>query len=351
MRKLLSLILIAALVFSLCSCFVSSVIPEDALVIDYSGDEDKLRDDFYDALCDMQNSVAVRGTSERFAMEDLLEMDYGAFWVKSFSMKTYGKTTVYDLEYWDISSEELLTMKQEIDDEINAIILTIPAGSTTWDKLLRVHDQLIIRIKYDKSETASHCKDCYGALVNRSATCSGYASAFYLITAKLNIPCPLVYSETHTWNKMLIASEERYIDVTWDDPDENSSGGIPYICHDYFGVTEADLENVPQHTIIRNNDSALIYDSGMVGNYHKHYNLMLSSADGTTIVNALTRQYSSGCNVLTIRFYDHGDYLATLNAWTADEGEELLQTLVSAGIRGDITLWYNDELNIINIGL
>lgn len=352
MRKLLSIILISAVSLSLFSCVsASSAIPEDALVIDYSGDSKVLADAFEEAISDLVPAVTVTGTSDKFSMEDLMEMDHGCFWVESFSISGRGKTTTYRFNYYDLTSDEISSMKAEIDSQITEIIMSIPAGSSSWDKLLTVHDELVRRIDYDRSEHADHCMDCYGALVLHRATCSGYASAFYLISDKLNLPCPLVYSETHTWNKMLISSDERYIDVTWDDPDQYSSEGMAYICHDYFGLTEEEIGAVDQHQIVRNADINMIYDIGIVGNYHRHYGYLLSSSDQETVQNALLTQLNLGSSVLTLRFATDRDYITIRDNWTADDYSDLLELLGSLGVDGEINVWFNDDIRTVNIGL
>lgn len=76
----------------------------------------------------------------------------------------------------------------------------------------------------------------YGALVDGSAVCQGYAAAFNLMAGKCGLQsmavCGRAAGVSHAWNYIKTGSKYRYIDCTWDDT------GKEKISYQYFYVTE-----------------------------------------------------------------------------------------------------------------
>ena len=61
----------------------------------------------------------------------------------------------------------------------------------------------------------------YGALVEGSTVCYGYASAFKLLCDRLDLPCWSVGGTSegvgHQWNIVCLDGENYIVDCTWDD--------------------------------------------------------------------------------------------------------------------------------------
>jgi transglutaminase/protease-like cytokinesis protein 3 len=46
------------------------------------------------------------------------------------------------------------------------------------------------------------------------ANCQGYSIMLYLMLERLNMPCKVIYNETHMWNEVLVNGKWEVFDVT-----------------------------------------------------------------------------------------------------------------------------------------
>lgn len=132
----------------------------------------------------------------------------------------------------DTYLEESFTSKEEVESAVNqvntikqAIISNLP--SDDYSKILIVHDWLVENISYNLQESSANDYNIYGALVNKTAVCEGYAESLKFILDEIGIPCILVCgtatnsegtTEQHEWNYVQLNGKWYAIDVTWDDP-------------------------------------------------------------------------------------------------------------------------------------
>lgn len=134
----------------------------------------------------------------------------------------------------------------ELIDDVNAAAASMPAtGSTRYQKLKSLHDELARHVSYDNDAVAYYEQngtvagsyvqafDIYGALARGKAVCEGYAEAFKYLCDRAGIPCVVVggnaytsrYStgESHMWNAVQMEDGKWYnVDVTWDDQDSGT---------------------------------------------------------------------------------------------------------------------------------
>ncbi len=132
----------------------------------------------------------------------------------------------------------------------DAVKACIRQDMSAKQKAKAIHDYLIQKCTYDHEVAAlpsSQYDDAftaYGALVDGSAVCQGYAAAFNLMAQNCGLQsmavCGRAGGVAHAWNYVKLGSSNRYIDCTWDDTDKK---GIRY---DYFNVTEEKMRE--QHT-------------------------------------------------------------------------------------------------------
>lgn len=153
-------------------------------------------------------------------------------------------TTTYTVEigtnngrnYWN----ETFTSEEQIEDAILAIeaqkreIEKYARGSAE-NQIKVVHDSLVELLEYDSTISEDNIYNIYGALINRSTVCEGYARAFKAMMDDLNIPCLIAcgigqnssgQTESHAWNYVMIDGKWYAIDVTWDDPIIIGSGRV-----------------------------------------------------------------------------------------------------------------------------
>jgi len=122
--------------------------------------------------------------------------------------------------------------------------------ATDYDKALFVHDWLCDTVNYDEGVDDLPVHTAYGALVDKKAVCDGYANAYVYLLGKLDITeCYLIGGDTvgndtpygHAWNLVELDGAAYYVDVTWDDLDNELDPTTPneyIVSHSYFLLGE-----------------------------------------------------------------------------------------------------------------
>ena len=99
--------------------------------------------------------------------------------------------------------------------------------SDTYENIKMIHDYLINNVEYDDTVSRKNIYNIYGALVNKSSVCEGYAKAFKYLADGLGIENTLVIGtgvntngqrENHAWNYVKLRDKWYAVDCTWDDP-------------------------------------------------------------------------------------------------------------------------------------
>lgn len=144
---------------------------------------------------------------------------------------TYGyKRSVF------LTKEQQAAKMEEADKAASeAVRLCIRPWMSDQQKARAIHDYIIHNCEYGIIEDSF---TAYGALVNRSAACKGYAAAFNLMAAKCGLQsmavCGTSLGGDHAWNYVKLGNVYRYIDCTWDDTGILGNG----VAYTYFNVTE-----------------------------------------------------------------------------------------------------------------
>lgn len=115
--------------------------------------------------------------------------------------------------------------------------ICVKPGMADWQIALSIHDYLIVNSAYDDSLKNL---GSYDLLVDGTAVCSGYTSAYQDLMLRAGIDCRYVVSKKmdHAWNLVKIDGAWYHVDLTWDDPTPNSAG---YVSHQYFLRTDAEI--------------------------------------------------------------------------------------------------------------
>lgn len=120
-----------------------------------------------------------------------------------------------------------------------AIASCVTDGMSNYEIAKALHDYLATHNEYDmrlySGNLPALSRTSYGALVNRTSVCSGYALAYQHLMEDAGIPCEYVTGMTtrgsHAWNIVQIDGEWYHVDVTWDDPTPDREG---YVRYKYF---------------------------------------------------------------------------------------------------------------------
>lgn len=118
------------------------------------------------------------------------------------------------------------------------------SGLTDLQKALKLHDWLLLNCRYDATCAYLSYSE-YGAIVNGTAVCAGYARAYKDLLDRVGVEAEYVggymapsagqNQQPHAWNVVTIDGKKYYVDVTADDPVPDSPGRTR---HTYFLISE-----------------------------------------------------------------------------------------------------------------
>ncbi len=166
------------------------------------------------------------------------------------------KTVTFTYSY---SAAQIQQMKTAYAAAVAKALSCIYPGMTDFDKILTMHDYLILNAKYDYENYLAGTIpaisfSAYGVLVNGVGVCDGYALAFKDLLTRLGITVIKVNSETmyHSWNMVYLGGKWYHVDVTWDDaifPAESGWLNNDYdlegsVFHDNFLLSDAAAVNI-----------------------------------------------------------------------------------------------------------
>lgn len=140
-----------------------------------------------------------------------------------------------ELPFYDANSTKQAI--QRVETRVNECLKTVENCNSDYAKVKGIHDWLVANISYDYNHFD---QSLYAALVQGSAVCAGYVSAFDYIAKKAGIETIQVsgvghstptQNENHAWNLVKLEGKWYELDLTWDDP---KKGTEPY--RDFFLV-------------------------------------------------------------------------------------------------------------------
>lgn len=147
------------------------------------------------------------------------------------------------------TSEEVQTLKVQIDHSLEACLSGVPEGADEYYIVKYFYDYLISNTEYDKN--APDNQNICSVFLGGRSVCQGYAEAFQYMLQNMNIQAFLVTGftngERHAWNLVRVNGEYYYIDPTWGDASYTLEGEpaesayAPPINFDYFLVTTDEL--------------------------------------------------------------------------------------------------------------
>lgn len=117
----------------------------------------------------------------------------------------------------NVSPEDFEFIRSEISEETEKILLHIRHDMNDFEKVMTVHDYMVLNYQYDTTGIVNDITIMNG----KKGMCMSYAFAFNHIMNQLGIESTYVSSEAmhHAWNLVKIDGNWYHIDVTWDDPE------------------------------------------------------------------------------------------------------------------------------------
>lgn len=145
---------------------------------------------------------------------------------------------------------------KQFNNKVEEILKKIPTNATQIAKEKFIHNYLVLNTTYDHKsanlgelefgQAISHDWDVYGALVEGSAVCEGYAKAFAYLCRCVGINATTITGTSHgvghMWNAVLLDNEWYLVDVTWNDGDHDNDE-TNWLDYTYFNRTSKQFES------------------------------------------------------------------------------------------------------------
>ena len=154
---------------------------------------------------------------------DYLRYQYGG-WTCGISISDNGTTCKltfsYAMTYYTTADEE-----EEVDAKVQEVISSLALdGKNEYGKIKSIYDYICEHVVYDYehlSDTSYKTQfTAYGALIDGTSVCQGYAVLFYRLALEAGIDARVIigesYGEGHAWNIVRIGEKYYYLDSTWD---------------------------------------------------------------------------------------------------------------------------------------
>ncbi|NCA67740.1 MAG: hypothetical protein EOM87_06730 [Clostridia bacterium] len=182
------------------------------------------------AIYNFKESVDVKGygitTNNVKDYLDSVYEDYpNLFYFTEYEYNYDNKNSVTKISFKYIATKsEYESMKIQYEAEIQKVGSCISSGMTDIEKVIAVHDYLVLQTKYDeanyiKGSLPSVSYSSYGCIVKKVCVCAGYARAFCDIMNRLDIDVKYIESDgmNHAWNMVKVDGRWYHVDVTWGD--------------------------------------------------------------------------------------------------------------------------------------
>ncbi len=182
----------------------------------------------------------------------------------------------YDLPYDEAYSREDVAAYEEA---VTSALNRVNESMTSLQKALVLHDYLAQHTEYDLTYSNYNS---YNALVDGAAVCQGYTMAYLDLLNRAGVPCATSASEAmnHIWNLVQIDGDWYHVDVTWDDPVNDTLGQALHTNFLRSDIGIADAESSGHYGWVDDYDcTSTKYDAGW---FWSACNSAIGMVDNTT---------------------------------------------------------------------
>lgn len=281
MKKLMSLLLCAAVVFSLSGCAGTELIAniKNFNLMTYLGDRtdwatvqveepaagspykyyfnrlgNKEKQAYSNILAEieaMPAAVEIPSLTQKelsAVFEALLyDNPYLFFIGRNCTITTTGTKSYFNAEYV-MTAAEYSSRKQALEGKADKIAAGF-SNKDRFDAELYIHDTIIDTCAYSNTGAEDE-SSAYGALVTGAAACEGYAKAAKLLLDLAGTDCFVLGGmaknahggyESHMWNMVNIDGDFYHLDTTWDDPVSQGESKANDPVYAYFNITDTEI--------------------------------------------------------------------------------------------------------------
>ena len=206
---------------------------------------------------------------------------------------------------------------------------------TDEQKLLLLHDRLAVwnQYGYPEGKTPIEAHTAYGALVNRTSVCQGYAMAYMYLLNRIGIESYYCSSDTlvHGWNIVKLGGKWYHVDVTWDDIgwDTDVNGAQGNVIHDNFLRSSNGIRSTGHE--------ADDYDTTPADTKYDNYFWQNSQSEFQLVKD---RIYYIDHKAASIKVYGQQDNICSVKAiWQADQSSNWMGNFSMLSSNGETLLY------------
>ena len=240
--------------------------------------------------------------------------------------------------HFRFTAEERIRYAAELEAAADQLLNHLPSEKDPYFTELHLHDQLNRDCTYDTEAAADKqgsdviAYTAYGALVDGSAVCEGYARAMQLLLNRVGIAATVINGtaveteESHMWNLIKLNDNYYYLDPTWND---NQDKGY----HTYFNITSEELAKTHR---IAPNQAAAVTCTATKDNYFVRNNTYVDTYHRQTIAELIAARVQQGDTHIQLKFapdkFNNGLLFLKNGTLTFELVNEQLS-------KDDLTLW------------
>ena len=205
--------------------------------------EDEMKDILLQAMTDTEGSVQFLASDAFYSNDVLYDVIFNqlcdTYMIETMGMQEYWVTTMpsegqktavqVEFHYFQdkYSLDQVKDMKRETLNKAKELVRDLHlANLNGYERVVAINDYLIDTCVYpDKEPYSCESHSPYGALIEQSAVCEGYARAAQLLFELCDVPSYYVVGETtgggHAWNLVELDNNWYQLDVTWNDVDSS----------------------------------------------------------------------------------------------------------------------------------
>lgn len=297
------------------------------------------------AAINHEKSLKVNKSLDQELVKNLVDTifyeDALAFNVKGVSYKISSRRTEFDISY-SFNQESAEKMMKKMDAVAAKIISKFTEKTSTYSKILYIHDYIIDNTVYDDSLNSAH--SAYGAMISGKAVCEGYARAFGYICSKAGIKTVNVVgkvtddkgrTENHMWNRVYYNKKWYDLDLTWDDPVmsyvENKS-------YRYFMTGSAMFANSHKPGETSLSYPAATKDTSM--NYYAKKKLVADSNSSaySMLVTQIAAAAKKGHSVATIKLSDKDSFNNFKKYLEKNDSQKIFDAVAAANKKTTVSI-------------
>jgi transglutaminase/protease-like cytokinesis protein 3 len=149
------------------------------------------------------------------------------YWVTTMELEDQKTAVQVEFHYFQdqYTLEQVADMKRQTEHKAKELVRSLQLPNlTVVERIKAVNSYLIDNCEYpDKEPYSCESHTPYGALIQQSAVCEGYARAAQLIFELSDVPSHYVVGDTpgggHAWNLVQVDQQWYQLDITWNDAD------------------------------------------------------------------------------------------------------------------------------------